>query len=315
MEDDFFDEQRARELGEQEILILGISEFNEEAEDRKISLTLSLPDPSEPAYTNTKPGRVELESGDKRGLRGMAGGIAYTWDGSLIVQSKFYPKSGDRFFSPFSGLSSSLVDIEDPRRIIVREGLEEMVAIDESSGLFFVPNLADDKDFEGTYSPEEIRSIATEAATGVVEDISRYKLQNIPFGVRGNKDSLTILDSSGRILLDNYPCLTKINRRSNSFDVVKIVDLRDLPPSVHFYEAEFGNDVVTIPLEQLSEMWKNWGDLVTLRTYTRSGESRDVSYKGLFDSLLQTVGQGLNLIDGKLRFDYRDYGKKSIYNE
>ena len=153
MDQSFFTEERAMELREQEILIVSIPQVKaRKIKQSSLDLELILPSKNSEQYTNTREGRIILETKNqtliqkiidlKPGenyqdnntvLRGMAGGIAYTYNESLILQSKFYPKSGDRYFSIFSGLSSSIVDIQDPRRIVLREGIEELLIFDNDN--------------------------------------------------------------------------------------------------------------------------------------------------------------------------------------
>ncbi len=333
----FFDELTALAKGEQEILIVRIPKIKtEKRSPHELKIECYLPHHQASNYTDQRAGRILLENVAKspindilalplkepvylygEGVRGIAGGITYIHGGQFLLQEKFYPKSGDRYFSCFSGLSSSLRDIQQPRRVIAREGIEEFIISDLSKGKIYIPAIHKTSFFKETCTQEEIASWTKEAFDKMQEN-SLQRIRNFTApqmfsteaAVQGERDTFMMRDNQGN-LLDAFSCIIDLNPKANGFDILKAVELKEIPKEAHFFEAEFGNTVVAIPFGQFKEMWLNWGSTIKLKSYLSSGEVSDQEYRGYCDSLVQSIAMSLGIIQGAVRLDYKKYGEKS----
>ncbi len=329
----FFDESVAQQRGEQEILLVRIPRVKGKRNgNHGFDIEFFLPEPQVQSYTDRREGRIVLEHGQNllekllsmgeeetkifgHGIRGMAGGIVYVSEGSFILQEKSYPRSGDKYLSCFSGLSSSLQDIKNPRRIIAREGVEELFIQQPSCEKGYVPGIDTSSFFAGRCTEDDIFSWTKEAVHKMRAKDGGRQLRCMTWSscriaVRGERDTFTLKDAYGN-LLDTFPCILDPNPHANGIEILKIVELYDLPKDTHFSEAEFGNRVVVVPFLQLRDMWRNWGKPLLLKSYLPSGEVKECEYLGWCDSLVQNVGMSLGLIQGQVRFDYKQYGEKS----
>lgn len=297
-------------------------------------VSLTLPNPQSQNYSNNRQGRLaferplnlesqlnevlSLKSGNsfesKQGLvRGMSGGIIYLHEDGFLLQSKHYPKTGDRYFSGFSGLSSSLADIRDPMRIAVREGIEELVI--QYGNEFLFADLSKSPSFK-TYNHEELKEFASKGIQlwkkrqpAELLTVDLAKVSSLDIEVINGSDRLTILNDEGRVLsVNNY--IIDVNPGSNCFDFLKAIKIPKLPNNLRFYEAEFGNSVTFIPFEQMQDLWKNWQGTLNAFTYLPNGRTENVRYPALMDSLVQSVAMHLNVIEkGEKRLDYKQYSK------
>ncbi len=333
----FFDELTARAKGEQEILIVRIPKIKAAKKSpHGFKIECYLPHQQASNYTDQRGGRILLENVARspindllalpleepvylygEGVRGIAGGITYIYKDQFLLQEKFYPKSGDRYFSCFSGLSSSLRDIQQPRRVVAREGIEEFIIGDFSKGKMYLPAIHQTSFFKEACTQEEIASWTKEAFDKMQEK-STQRINNFAtpsaffteVAMQGERDALVMRDDQGN-LLDSFSCIIDLNPKANGFDILKVLELKEVPNEAHFFEAEFGNTVVAIPFAQFKEMWQNWGSPINLKSYLSSGEVRDMEYRGYCDSLVQSVAMSLGIIQGAIRLDYKRYGEKS----
>jgi len=334
MEDDFFNEEKAKQLGEQEILIVGIHKIDA-MKDRFGNLTINayLPSRDKPAYTNTRQGRIKLETNPARPLeqlaalkngqfvslngpfRGTPGGMVHIWDDRLVLQQKFYPKSGDKYFSCFSGLSGSFRDIQNPSRICLRESLEEFVIADDINRILYLPNFNSQVILDGESTQVQIDGLSKRTHAHLLALLNQERNYNYMHfeanTLQGCEDCLVVNEFNGRRISQNTGILD-LNPRTNDFNLLKITHLRGLPETVHFYETEFGNEIALIPFEQLREMWQNWGKETRVLAYAKTGEKRELICKGYFDTLVQRAARSLGIIDGDFKFNYKTYGEKSV---
>jgi hypothetical protein len=341
MTQEFFNEAGAKALGEPGLLMVAIPKISLRRNAVGDEIELTLPNPDHLGYTDTREGRIQLENVEhsplvelaktsigKTGvseigfIRGMSGGIFYLIEDAFVLQQKVYPKSGDRYFSGFTGISGSLADIKDPRRIIAREGTEELVVWDSEAKTLLTPDLASSDFFQGVYTAKDIERFARTATDSLTGLLSNARISPIPnftenpprsltVEITGNTDRLTMYDSTGQELSSSR-CIIDINPRNNTVEIMKIAKLGSLPRGAFLYESEFGNDIAVVPFTQLKDMWHNWGDDIRLHAYLKTRTERDVSYRGLFDTLVQSVAMQLGVIKGELRFSYKNFGKDSV---
>ena len=319
MEEVFIDQTAAEKLGDQEIMVVRIPKAHFERTKIGLKAELSLPNPESLAYTSVRKGRIHLEGNHSKSLnkvfnlkqgeqvlinniRGMAGGLVYTTNGKFILKSKFYPKSGSRYFSPFSGVSSSFAEIQNPSLITFKEGIEELIMLNhKSKELYYLDSEC--------FSIDETKKLARKAAQNL--DVQGYTLKHLESISLEGPDRLNIIDSNGNLISSN-PGVLGINPGGNSIDLLKVIEIKEIPKNTHLYDGEFGDNIVLIPFEQLQDMWKNWGKESKILSYTSTGEVKEVSYQNFFDTLTQTVAINLGIIQGLKRYNYKTYGQTSI---
>ncbi len=332
----FLTESQALSEGKKDLLLLGISDVKISKEiGGNLSVTMKMPEPDCEAYVDTREGRAVLEGAEGkdflrevnnapnntvhysngRAIRGISAGVAYFYGNNFILHSKAYPKTHDQYFSIFSGLSESVREIRNPRRIAIREGLEEFLMCDDAQGILYLPSLDKDPFFKGCLSPEELKELRAKAKANLATklnkpEINYYNINGLNCYASENTDILNITSRSTQSTQSTW--VMDINPHSNSIDLIKTIRLPAIPEGSHLYAPEFMNDVAIISPDQLRSIWSSWGKNVEVDVYTHEGTKERKKFPAYFDSLVQRVAMHLGVISGKVRFDYKKYGLDSI---
>jgi hypothetical protein len=313
-----------------ELLLVSLPQVIFERISLGVHIQAHLPPSDQPAYTSTRAGRKTLEARrsaqfpellrrfqntgkrfSSQNVRGMSGGIVYTHEENFILQSKNYAQTGYQFLSGFTGLSSSFEEILSPQDVICREALEELVIADATQGKIYIPQFRGTpldwgkvNDWESQHEHEILKlmeSLKQRSHEGLL--LNEFNRVSLPVTFKESSDVVEVYNSQGNLESSSH-CIVDIHPYTNNFEVLNIVELENLPSTVHFYAPECGNTIARVPFSKLQELWGKWGNPISLDGYLPDGTRSSLISRAYIDSIVQTAAMHIGVIQGEKRFDY-----------